>query len=209
MPAPDDRWNHNIHYHRLVVDAIEPGTASALDVGCGNGLLSAELAARIPDVTGIDLDADVLAGAQGEAPGVTWVCADVMTHGFGRRFDVVASVATLHHLPDLHASLARFADLTAPGGQIAVIGLARSTSLVDYACDLAGVVAHRWHRRQTRLLGALGANDRPCAQLRGRATRSHSSPPRVPVATTTDVALCAHVAQAPLTPPGGCSLRPT
>lgn len=148
MPAPDDRWNHNIHYHRLVVDAIEPGTASALDVGCGNGLLSAELAARIPDVTGIDLDADVLAGAQGEGPGVTWVCGDVMTHDFGRRFDVVASVATLHHLPDLHASLARFADLTAPGGQIAVIGLARSSRLVDFAFDLAGVVAHRWHLRQ-------------------------------------------------------------
>jgi hypothetical protein len=29
------RWNHNIHYHRLVLAAVPPGSRTALDVGCG------------------------------------------------------------------------------------------------------------------------------------------------------------------------------
>lgn len=58
-------------------------------------------------------------------------------------FDVVASVATLHHLPDPRVALARFAELTAPGGAVVVIGLARTASPVDRLWSLAGAGAHR------------------------------------------------------------------
>lgn len=50
------RWNHNIHYHRLIVDAVPAGAKSVLDVGCGNGLLAMELRNVVPDVMGIDVD---------------------------------------------------------------------------------------------------------------------------------------------------------
>jgi len=35
-----DRWNLNIHYHRIIVGAASPTIGSALDVGCGDGVLS-------------------------------------------------------------------------------------------------------------------------------------------------------------------------
>jgi len=39
----DDRWNHNIHLHRVVLDAVPSGAKRALDVGCGEGMLSRDL----------------------------------------------------------------------------------------------------------------------------------------------------------------------
>ncbi|CAM5436502.1 hypothetical protein [Streptomyces canus] len=33
---PDPYWNHNVHYHRLVLDAVPDDCREALDVGCGD-----------------------------------------------------------------------------------------------------------------------------------------------------------------------------
>jgi SAM-dependent methyltransferase len=141
------RWNHNIHLHRAVLAAIPDGARSALDVHAGDGLLAAELRAVIPEVVAVDVDANVLARASAEHPGIDWVCADVMTHDFGRTFDVVASVATVHHLPDLDAALRRLAGLTSPRGVLVVVGLARSTTPWDHLLSLAGVIQHQWLSR--------------------------------------------------------------
>ncbi|KJL31780.1 Demethylmenaquinone methyltransferase [Microbacterium azadirachtae] len=141
------RWNHNIHFHRLVTDAIPAGATSAIDVGTGDGALAGELRAVMSDVTGIDLDQGVLARAQAEHPGVAWVHGDVMTHDFGRTFDVVASIATLHHFDDMRAALRRLGALTSPGGVLVVVGLARSTSLGDHAHDALGIAQHQWCSR--------------------------------------------------------------
>ncbi|KUH81084.1 MULTISPECIES: class I SAM-dependent methyltransferase [unclassified Mycobacterium] len=138
------RWNHNIHYHQLVLDAVPVEARSALDVGTGNGLLAADLRQKVPEVVAIDVDDDVLEAARGEVEGVDWILGDVMAHRFQRTFDVVASVAALHHLPDLRSALRRFAELTSPGGVLVVVGLARSTRPWDFAVDVLGVVQHRW-----------------------------------------------------------------
>ena len=50
------RWNLNIHDHRIALDSVPAGAATALDIGSGNGLLSFDLAARGLDVVGIDPD---------------------------------------------------------------------------------------------------------------------------------------------------------
>lgn len=141
------RWNHNIHFHGVVLAAIPAGARSALDVGAGNGMLAAEMRGVVSEVVAIDLDADVLNLAAVEHPGIQWVRDDVMMHDFGRTFDVVASIATVHHLPDLHAALRRLAELTSPGGVLVVVGLARPTTLWDHMLSLAGVAQHQWLSR--------------------------------------------------------------
>ncbi len=138
------RWNHNIHYHRLVLDEVPLDARSALDVGTGNGLLAAELSQKVPEVVAIDADNEVLAAAREETKNVQWILGDAMAHPFRRTFDVVASIATLHHLPDHASAIRRLAELTSPGGVLVVIGLARSTRLTDFAADVVGVVQHRW-----------------------------------------------------------------
>ncbi|TDL45861.1 class I SAM-dependent methyltransferase [Microbacterium oleivorans] len=138
------RWNHNIHLHRVVIGAIPPQARSALDVGAGDGMLSAELRRALPDVVGIDVDGGVLARAAADHPGIRWIEGDVMTHEFGRTFDVVTAVATVHHLPDLRAAIGRLAELTSPGGALVIVGLARPTTPWDHLLSVVGVIQHRW-----------------------------------------------------------------
>ena len=129
-------WNHNIHYHDLVLRSVPPGCRRALDVGCGLGLLARQLAHRCQEVVGIDNNRGVLSRAKagGESePRITFVESDVMTHQFpDSSFDFIAAVATLHHLP-LRPALARFRSLLRPGGVLAVIGLYRGETLSDLA----------------------------------------------------------------------------
>lgn len=150
--ASDDgpRWNHNIHFHRVVLAAIPEGARSALDVGTGNGMLAAEMRGRVAEVVAIDTDAHVLNLAAVEHSGIQWVHDDVMTYDFGRTFDVVAAVATVHHLPDLDAALRRLSELTSPAGVLVVVGLARTTTPWDHVLSLAGVTQHWWLSRTGR-----------------------------------------------------------
>ena len=144
MKEPRRRWNHNIHYHGVVLGAVPGGARSALDVGTGDGLLAADLRDVVEDVVAIDVDEDVLESAQREADDVKWVNGDVMDYPFARTFDVVASIATFHHLPDPRGAFGRLAELTAPGGVLVIVGLARPSTPLDYGYAAVGAVQHRW-----------------------------------------------------------------
>ena len=139
-PRRSERWNHNVHYHRRILDAVPPGASTALDIGCGEGMLARELRARVPDVTGIDLDEPSIALAREAGGDVQYVLGDALTYLMGP-FDLVVSVATLHHL-DARAGLRRFAELTAPGGRLVVVGLAASDGLRDAPRELAAAAAN-------------------------------------------------------------------
>jgi 2-polyprenyl-3-methyl-5-hydroxy-6-metoxy-1,4-benzoquinol methylase len=137
-------WNHNIHYHRLVLRAMRRPCGRALDVGCGQGLLTRKLASQTDHVTGIDLDGNALAYAvaASDADGrIDYVHGDAMLHPFAdESFDFIVAVATLHHLP-LEPALTRFKASLKPGGVLAVIGLFRSESALDYAVAAVAIPA--------------------------------------------------------------------
>ncbi|MFP5020328.1 class I SAM-dependent methyltransferase [Pseudonocardia phyllosphaerae] len=145
----EGRWNHNIHYHRQILNVVPDGARTALDVGTGNGLLAADLRRRVPSVTAVDQDAAVLVTARTEDPSVNWVHGDVMSYPFvPGSFDVVASAATVHHLPHVEQAFRRFAELAAPGGVVVNVGLARSGGPVDRMFDIAGMAQHAVLRRR-------------------------------------------------------------
>ena len=49
-------WNHNLHYHRVVIDVISPDCRRMLDIGCGQGALTRTLRAHAAEVAGLDRD---------------------------------------------------------------------------------------------------------------------------------------------------------
>ena len=142
---PNRRWNHNIHYYDMVLAAAPAAARTALDVGTGDGLLAMRLRTTIPEVTGIDADAEIIARARdGTSAAISWIVGDVLTHPLPEaHYDVVAAVATVHHFPDLASGLRRLASLAAPGGTLVVIGCARSSAMHDHALDVVGAVQHQ------------------------------------------------------------------
>ena len=113
-------------------------------MGCGEGLLARELRQVVPHVVAIDSDEPVLERARQQDAGscVEYVTGDFLSYGFApESFDVIVSVAALHH-KDPAAALPRMRELLRPGGTLAVVGLARSR-VRDLPADAAGVIAHR------------------------------------------------------------------
>jgi ubiquinone/menaquinone biosynthesis C-methylase UbiE len=124
-------WNHNIHYHGVVLRSIPPNCAKALDVGCGCGQVAREISRHCAEVTAIDIDRDSIAQATSRPTTVNFLQADVMTADLPpASFDFISAVATLHHLP-LRPALTRLQNLLRPGGTLAVIGLYRQNTIMD------------------------------------------------------------------------------
>jgi 16S rRNA A1518/A1519 N6-dimethyltransferase RsmA/KsgA/DIM1 with predicted DNA glycosylase/AP lyase activity len=76
-------WNHNIQYHEVVLQSAPSPCLRALDVGCGQGLLTRRIGHLCDNVVGIDLDCKPLPGRPGNLPpraGVSFVAGDVMTY---------------------------------------------------------------------------------------------------------------------------------
>src|ERR1700691_5211927 len=101
--------------------------ARVLDVGCGPGTITADLAARVPSgqVVGIDAASDVLDLARQEASrrgqaNVRFETGNVYQLGFeDGTFDVVHAHQVLQHLSDPVAALAEMRRVCRPGGLVA------------------------------------------------------------------------------------------
>ncbi|WP_411734154.1 class I SAM-dependent methyltransferase [Paeniglutamicibacter sp.] len=79
------------------VDALLPRAARVLDAGCGTGRVGGALAARGHQVTGVDLDAELLAAARIDFPASRWLPGNLASldlrdaSGARETFDVVVS----------------------------------------------------------------------------------------------------------------------
>ncbi|MHB1853515.1 MAG: methyltransferase domain-containing protein [Acidimicrobiales bacterium] len=92
-----------------------------VDLGCGDGRLTAALAGRLgaSSTVGIDSSAEMLAQAEVHSrSGLVFQSGDLAT--WAGRADVVFANAALHWVPDHPAVLTRWRDGLGPGGQLAV-----------------------------------------------------------------------------------------
>lgn len=94
-----------------------------LDVGCGNGRLIENLKNKKINYLGVDNSAELIKLAIANYPGYSFKLGDVLklTAVTEQRFDLVISVAVLHHLPSKELRLEALKQLkerTKAGGQI-------------------------------------------------------------------------------------------
>jgi trans-aconitate 2-methyltransferase len=86
------------------------GDERVLDVGCGDGRITAAIADQLPDgsILGIDPSPRMITAARSlESPRLRFVPGDVLTMDFRDEFDAVVSFNALHWVPDQHAALTR------------------------------------------------------------------------------------------------------
>jgi SAM-dependent methyltransferase len=138
-------WNHNEHFHGWILRNLPARRRSALDVGCGTGVLLAKLTSCFAHVTGVDADRGMaeVAGRRLAGNGRATVrlssFADVAATADDGSFDLITMVAVLHHL-DLPETLQQIPGLLSPGGRLLVVGLAPVESPMDVVIDLVSAV---------------------------------------------------------------------
>lgn len=106
------------HFARTVVEA---GGGTVLDVGCGPGWLTRDLASRGLTVSGMDISTAMLHLARTNNPGIGFAAASLTQIPVAD--GVIAGVFcwyVLHHVPDedLHAAIRELARVIGPGGSL-------------------------------------------------------------------------------------------
>ena len=105
------RWDHNIHYHSILLENVPAHAERALDIGCGNGILSRGLRTLVPDVVGIDIEKAMIALAKSETDSsienLEYILGDALTYPLKTEsFDAIVCVATLHHMDTAQSAAA-------------------------------------------------------------------------------------------------------
>ena len=103
------------------LDVVKPG-ARTLEVGCGNGSISAWLARQVaPDGRAIAVDLD-LSLVEVHLPNMEFRKEDIVIGPVGPgSFDLVTARAVLHHVADADKAIANLITSLRPGGAILLI----------------------------------------------------------------------------------------
>jgi ubiquinone/menaquinone biosynthesis C-methylase UbiE len=140
----DDGWDHNTHYHRFLLQHAPRESTSALEIGCGTGAFARLLARRSASVLAVDLSPQMirLARARSTAqPHIDYQVADALSYRFpDARFDCIASIATLHHLP-FADMLTRMKSALRPGGTLLILDLFQGEGARDILTSLVAMPA--------------------------------------------------------------------
>lgn len=103
-------------------------TMSAMEFGCGTGLLSRELFPKVGKIVAIDLSAGMIEQLQKriDEEGIQSISAqqiDIFTDPPKQTFDLIFSAMALHHVENTNQLLDCFVDLLNPGGRLALADL--------------------------------------------------------------------------------------
>jgi trans-aconitate 2-methyltransferase len=127
---PEDYYKHSYPQYAFALGLVGRlrfgGDERILDVGCGDGKITAELAARVShgSVLGIDTSAEMIAFAKkmfprSVYPNLSFRYGDAMNLTFNQEFDVIVAFASLHWTADLATVLQGIKSSLAPGGRFA------------------------------------------------------------------------------------------
>lgn len=149
-------WNAELYQHSsalqfrlglVTIEKLNPKDGEhILDIGCGNGAVTVELAKRIPRgrVTGVEASAEMAAKAReniasSDITNVTIINMNALEIGFESEFDSVFSNSAIHWIPDLKTMYRLVHRALRPGGRIMIqTGLREKNPLTMTVFEIVG-----------------------------------------------------------------------
>lgn len=130
---------------------------SALDIGCGGGLLAEPLARMGAKVTGIDATPEAIAAARSHARNsgleIDYRVTTIERFAPGKKYDLVIASEVLEHVADAESFLTGACSLLRPGGVIVVTtfnrtlrSLALGIIAAEHILKVAPVGTHSWKK---------------------------------------------------------------
>jgi SAM-dependent methyltransferase len=141
-----DKHSFVWRYGADLLDLLDPQPGERiLDLGCGTGQLTAEIARRGASVVGLDQSLEMLDQARHNFPAIEFVPGDAARFDLPGQFDAVFSNAVLHWVKNADGAAASIARALRPGGRfVAEFGGKDNTASVMAALrTLLGPVASR------------------------------------------------------------------
>lgn len=124
---PEQTWNAGLYDQRHafvyqhgadLLELLAPQRGErVLDLGCGTGHLTAQIAARGAITLGLDASAEMIAEAKRNHPHLAFEIADATSFEVAEPFDAVFSNAVLHWVKPPEQAVERIAAALKPGGR--------------------------------------------------------------------------------------------
>ncbi len=91
-----------------------------LDVGCGSGHLTKQIADAGAEVTGLDSSPEMIGTAQAAYPAINFLVADASDFSFPKPFDAIFSNAALHWVERAEQAIICMSQALKPGGRFVI-----------------------------------------------------------------------------------------
>jgi SAM-dependent methyltransferase len=146
-------WNHNTHYHRVLLRQLPRNGGGVCDIGSGDGAFAALLASRYTNVVALDIAAEQVSTTRALCSGLDNVVVrqgNFLDAALPRgHFDAVTALAVVHHMPFSDAA-DEVKRILKSGGRLVVLGVwTDRATLLDRAWNVASAGVNRllrWRR---------------------------------------------------------------
>jgi trans-aconitate methyltransferase len=141
----DDKHSFVWEKAKGAVDLLAPKPGEQiLDLGCGTGHLTAQIASSGAEVIGVDRSPEMIAQAVRQYPAIKFEVADARALSYEEQFDAVFSNAALHWILEPEKVVIGVAKALKPGGRFAAEfggkgNIRRVVEAISRACAKLGV----------------------------------------------------------------------
>ncbi|MDR3115985.1 MAG: class I SAM-dependent methyltransferase [Treponema sp.] len=140
-----DRWDHNQRYQQYLLKNIPRYCTCILDVGCGTGELTKRLIPYAHEIIGIDVSENMLREAQRRNghEKIRYIKIPVETYlqETDKKFDVIISIAALHHMHEENILKIMKAKLRGHG-KILIVDLVKSERVMEWFLSILAALVN-------------------------------------------------------------------
>lgn len=138
-----DQWDHNQQYQKYLLKNIPSHCNCILDVGCGTGELTKKLTPYANEIIGIDVSENMLKEAQkrNDHEKIKYINISVEKYLEERdkKFDVIISIAALHHMHEEKIVELMKTKLTEKG-KLLLLDLIKSETVAEYVLSIVAAL---------------------------------------------------------------------
>jgi 2-polyprenyl-3-methyl-5-hydroxy-6-metoxy-1,4-benzoquinol methylase len=137
-----DKWDHNRQYQNYLIKNIGDNNQYILDVGCGTGELTKKLITKGEKIIGIDISEIMIqeANKRNSDIKIEYICTSVEEYleKTDKKFDVIISMAALHHMNEKEI-LQKMKNTLTKNGKILVLDLVKAKTIMDYIPSIVAI----------------------------------------------------------------------